>query len=100
HQRRIVDDIFNAGIKSYRKGDYVSAIAHLSAVVEDNQQHWLAWFYLGLAYLKSNDIDRGYRILRVVASMCPIDYLKAMSAALLPDDDDDLKLESEMAEAS
>jgi hypothetical protein len=95
-----VDDIFNAGIKCYRKCDYVNAIEHLSAVVETNQQHWLAWFYLGLAYLKSHDTDRAYRIMRVVAAMCPLDHLKAMSAALLPEDDDDLEFDFEMREAS
>ncbi|HEY9793842.1 MAG TPA: hypothetical protein V6D22_25830 [Candidatus Obscuribacterales bacterium] len=93
-----MDDIFNAGIQSYRNSDYVTAIAQLSAVVEGNQQHWVAWFYLGLAYLKSHDMDRAYRILRVVAAMCPEDHLKAMSAALLPEDDDDPDFE--MLEAS
>ena len=96
-----MDDIFNAGINTYRQGDYATAIEQLSEVVENNQQHWLAWFYLGLAYLKSHDTDRAYRIMRVVAALCPLDHLKAMSAALLPDEEDDIEFDfDEMREAS
>jgi tetratricopeptide (TPR) repeat protein len=79
-----MQELLNLAVKAYRNGKYEHAIELLKQIVDDDKQNWLAWFYLGMANLKGGKSEEAYRIMRVVAAMCPIDQLRGTAAAVLP----------------
>jgi tetratricopeptide (TPR) repeat protein len=60
----------------YSKSNYDEAIAVLLEILQVEKQNWRAWFYLGLAYGDSGQVEHGYRIMQVISTLCPDKNLK------------------------
>lgn len=77
-------ELFNIAVSAYRAGRFDDSIEVLQQIVDAEKQNWLAWFYLGMSYLKSGKTADAYRVMRVVAALCPIEQLRGTASAVLP----------------
>ena len=83
-----LNELFDIAILAYRRGTFADAIELLSQIVDAERQNWLAWFYLGLSYLKANQKDKAYRVMRVISALCPTQQLRDTAASILSQDED------------
>lgn len=90
---KTVEDIINTAISAYRSGEYTKAIDLFSQTVDLDRQNWLAWYYLGLSYIKSGKTDHGYRVMSVVGALCPIKNLRELAASVINFQNEDLEPE-------
>lgn len=79
-----MQELFDIAVLAYRNAKYDHAIELLSQIVDADKQDWLAWFYLGMAHHKGGKREEAYRVMRVIAAMCPIEQLRGTAAAVLP----------------
>ena len=82
-----MEELLDIAVLAYRSGKYNAAIELLTQIVDSEKQNWLAWFYLGMSHLKTDDTERAYKIMRVIAALCPLEQLRASAAAVVPSSD-------------
>lgn len=59
------------GIELYKKGDTKAAIATLTAAVKKNPTDGLAWYYLGLAHVRDDDLKDARKAFETAANLLP-----------------------------
>jgi len=68
---QVSDDHLAQGKQMYRKGEYGQAIKHLIRALDNNQQNWEAYYYLGLVEQKQGQYDRSIGAFNNCLKYCP-----------------------------
>jgi TonB family protein len=67
------------GIELYKKGDTKAAIATLTAAVKKNSSDGMAWYYLGLARVREDNLKEARKVFETAANLLP-DFAPAHSS--------------------
>ncbi|HEY0081938.1 MAG TPA: TonB family protein [Pyrinomonadaceae bacterium] len=73
------------GVELYRQGNYKEAIKLLRDVVKQHKEDANAWLYLGMAYIKTNEMKKAREALQTARRLRPQDEttLNALTVVLL-----------------
>lgn len=66
-----IDTDFAEGVKSFQDRSYDAAISKLEDVVEDDAENAAAWYYLGVARLKTDDLEGALEALGETSDLHP-----------------------------
>jgi Flp pilus assembly protein TadD len=88
-----------AAISAYNSGNLAETIELLQDLLQDDKQNWVAWFYLGMSYGHSGETDNAYRIMQVVAALCPNTKLRESAREALQELDPDQLAARRVADA-
>jgi cytochrome c-type biogenesis protein CcmH/NrfG len=78
-----MNELLNMAITAYRSGQVMHAIEMLEQITQQEENNWLALFYLAMAYRRVHWPEGCRRTFEALASRCPDASVKQRARAAL-----------------